>query len=75
MITRAGHFGAWPVLSSFSAGLFQASQRALASFASCIASVAGRSGSFVFAGLLAGLTGSLARTAAALAVGPLIPWC
>jgi MFS family permease len=71
-VTYIGHFGAWPTLSGFSTELFPTSHRALASSASGIASVAGQSGSFLLAGLLIGLTGSLARAVAVLAAGPLI---
>ncbi len=72
VVTYVGHFGAWPTLSGFSTELFPTSHRALASSASGIASVAGQSGSFLLAGLLIGLTGSLPGAVAVLAAGPLI---
>ena len=72
VVTYVGQFGAWPTLSGFSTELFPTSHRALATSASGIASVAGQSGSFLLAGLLIGLTGSLAHAVAVLAVGPLV---
>jgi MFS family permease len=72
VVTYVGHFGSWPTLSGFSTELFPTSHRALAGSASGIASVAGQSSSFLLAGLLIGLTGSLAHTVAVLAAGPLI---
>jgi MFS transporter, MHS family, proline/betaine transporter len=72
VVTYVGQFGAWPTLSGFSTELFPTSHRALASSASGIASVVGQSGSFLLAGVLIGLTGSLAHAVAILAAGPLI---
>jgi MFS family permease len=71
-VTYVGQFGAWPTLSGFSTELFPTSHRALANSAAGIASVAGQSGSFLLAGWLIGVTGSLARSVAVLAAGPLI---
>lgn len=67
-----GQFGAWPTLTGFSTELFPTSHRALASSAAGIARVAGTCISFVLAALLIGLTGSLARSVALLAAGPLL---
>ena len=71
-ITYAGQFGAWPTLTGFSTELFPTSHRALASSAAGIARVTGTCISFVLAALLIGLTGSLARSVALLAAGPLL---
>lgn len=71
-ITYVGQFGAWPTLTGFSTELFPTSHRALASSAAAIARVAGTCISFVLAALLIGLTGSLARSVALLAAGPLL---
>jgi len=69
-VTFVGQFGAWPTLNGFATELFPTSSRALASSASGVAGVLGQTTSFLLAGLLIGLTGSLARAAALLAVGP-----
>jgi MFS family permease len=71
-VTYVGQFGAWPTLSGFSTELFPTSHRALANSAAGIASVAGQSASFLLAGWLIGVTGSLSRSVAVLAAGPLI---
>jgi MFS family permease len=71
-VTYIGQFGAWPTLTGFSTELFPTAQRALASSAAGIATIAGQSGSFLLAAVLIGLTGSLARSVAVLAVGPLL---
>jgi MFS family permease len=71
-VTFIGQFGAWPTLSGFSTELFPTSHRALARSVTGVATVAGQSGSFLFAAALIGLTGSLARSVAVLAAGPLL---
>jgi len=70
-VTFVGQFGAWPTLNGFATELFPTSHRALASSASGIAGVLGQAASFLLAGVLIGITGSLARTVAVLGVGPL----
>jgi MFS family permease len=69
-VTFVGQFGAWPTLNGFTTELFPTSHRARASSASGIAGVLGQTSSFLLAGLLIGLTGSLPRAVAVLAVGP-----
>jgi MFS family permease len=71
-VTYIGQFGAWPTLSGYSTELFPTAQRALANSAAGVASVAGQSVSFLLAAVLIGLTGSLARSVAVLAAGPLL---
>jgi MFS family permease len=71
-ITYIGQFGAWPTLTGFSTELFPTSHRALASSAAGIAKVTGACLSFVLAAWLIPLTGSLARSVALLAAGPLV---
>jgi MFS family permease len=71
-VTYIGQFGAWPTLSGFSTELFPTAQRALANSAAGVASVTGQSMSFLLAAALIGLTGSLARSVAVLAAGPLL---
>jgi len=71
-LTYVGQFGAWPTLRGFTTELFPTSQRALAGTAVGIATVAGQSASFLLAGVLTGVTGSLPRSVAVLAAGPLL---
>jgi MFS family permease len=71
-IAYVGQFGAWPTLSGFSTELFPTPHRALASSAAGIASVIGQTASFLLAAVLIGLTGTLARSVAVLAAGPMI---
>ena len=71
-LTYVGQFGAWPTLRGFTAELFPTSQRALAGTAVGIATVAGQSTSFLLAGVLTGVTGSMSRSIAVLAAGPLL---
>jgi SHS family lactate transporter-like MFS transporter len=71
-VTFVGQFGAWPTLSGFTTELFPTSHRALASSAAGIATVVGQLASFLLAALLIDATGSLARSVAVLAAGPLI---
>lgn len=71
-ITDIGQFGAWPTLSGLSTELFPTSHRALARSAAGIATVAGQCSSFLLAAALIGLTGTLARSVALLAAGPLL---
>jgi MFS family permease len=71
-VTYVGQFGAWPTLNGFSVELFPTSHRALASSAAGIASVIGQTASFLLAAVLIGVTGSLARSVAVLAAGPLL---
>lgn len=71
-VTYVGQFGAWPTLSGLSTELFPTSHRALARSAAGVATVVGQSSSFVLAAALISLTGSLARSVAVLAAGPLL---
>jgi MFS family permease len=71
-VTYTGQFGAWPTLTGFSTELFPTRQRALAGSAAGVATVAGQSVSFLLAAALIGLTGTLARSVAVLAAGPLL---
>lgn len=71
-VTFIGQFGAWPTLSGYTTELFPTSHRALARSVAGVATVGGQSASFLLAAALIGLTGSLARSVAVLAAGPLL---
>lgn len=71
-ITYIGQFGAWPTLSGYTTELFPTSHRALAGSAAGLTGVIGQSASFLLAAWLIGVTGSLARSVAVLASGPLV---
>jgi hypothetical protein len=69
-VTGIGQFGAWSTLNGFSAELFATAQRALANSAAGVASVARQGVSFLLAGVLIGLTYSLARSVGVLPSAP-----
>jgi len=71
-VTYVGQFGAWPTLSGYTTELFPTSHRALAGSAAGVSGVVGQSASFLLAAWLIGATGSLARSVAVLACGPLL---
>jgi putative MFS transporter len=71
-VTYAGQFGAWPTGTAFGTELFPTALRALGASAANLASVGGQVSSFLLAGALIGAGAGLSRSAAVLALGPLL---
>jgi MFS transporter, putative metabolite:H+ symporter len=71
-VMYAGQFGAWPTGTAFGAELFPTALRALGASAAQLSSIGGQVSSFVIAGALIGTGAGLSRSAAILAIGPLL---
>jgi MFS transporter, putative metabolite:H+ symporter len=71
-VAYAGQFGAWPTGTAFGTELFPTALRALGASAAQLSAIVGQVSSFLVAGALIGAGAGLSRSAAVLAVGPLL---